>query len=163
MSNKDDNISEKSFNERDFGGSLVSVIILIAIIGVVAFVTSQQFVNEFTAQEALDRRVSKMAIFEYVRSAIDCETVKFNYPTCPATGFVELASHSMGLTVAVKLYDQADPTNATRIGSYNVRARCFDPKTGDNKSIYIEASPMQFEVPVWSRVNPNVFMGCRLL
>lgn len=85
-----------------------------------------------------------------------------NVPTCPPSGFLELASKAVGIPVAVKDFSVGQISASTTVGECHVRARCFDAKTGDKRTIYIEAMPVKLKSPVWSNVNPNVVLGCSL-
>jgi hypothetical protein len=156
-----------SANEKTFTGesgmSLIAVVILIAIVTIVGFVTSQQFKNEFRAQETLDVRVAELAIFDYVKRIMDCDKTKSYYTSCPALGYLRVDSKAVGIPVAIKDFSIVGLSGATVIGSYYVRARCSNPKKATDKSIFLEASPIKLKKPVWSNVNPNVALGCALL
>lgn len=151
------------FSPGESGMSLVAVIVLIAIVTILGFVTSQQFKNEFRAQETLDVRVTELAIFDYVRRIMDCDKTKSYYPSCPASGFVRIDSKAVGIPVAIKDFSLVALSDATVIGSYYVRARCSNPKNPADKNIFLEASPIKLKNPIWSNVNPNVSLGCVLL
>jgi hypothetical protein len=144
------------------GMSLVAVVILIAIVTTIGFVTSQQFKNEFRAQETLDVRVTELAIFDYVKRIMDCDKTKSYYTSCPASGYLRIDSKALGIPVAVKDFSLVALADATVIGSYYVRARCSNPKNAADKSIFLEASPIKLKIPVWSNVNPKVALGCVL-
>jgi hypothetical protein len=156
-----------SANEKSCSGEsgmgLIAVVILIAIATIVGFVTSQQFKNEFRAQETLDVRVAELAIFDYVKRIMDCDKTKSYYTSCPASGYLRIDSKALGIPVAIKDFSIVGLSGATVIGSYYVRARCSNPKKATDKSIFLEASPIKLKKPVWSNVNPNVALGCALL
>lgn len=144
------------------GMSLVAVAILIAIVTIVGFVTSQQFNNEFRAQETLDVRVTELAIFDYVKRIMDCDKTKSYYTSCPSSGYLRIDSKAVGIPVAVKDFSLVALADATVIGSYYVRARCQNPKNSADKNIFLEASPIKLKNPAWSNVNPKVVLGCVL-
>jgi hypothetical protein len=144
------------------GMSLVAVVILIAIVTTIGFVTSQQFKNEFRAQETLDVRVTELAIFDYVKRIMDCDKTKSYYTSCPASGYLRIDSKALGIPVAVKDFSLVALSDVTVIGSYYVRARCSNPKNPTDKNIFLEASPIKLTNPAWSNVNPNIALGCVL-
>jgi len=141
---------------------IIIVIILLAILGFYAFSLNNAFKSEFTLQEKLDRKVAGLAKFKYVQRTLDCDATKAAFPTCPPSGYLRLSSNAIGLPLTVQTFNPTDLSTATQIGDYYVRAACKNPKTADNKTIYIEASPKKVKTQEWKVVNQNVSLGCSL-
>lgn len=65
-------VSDPEKNDSSSGLGIVGVLILTAVIGVVVLALTHEFSAEFRAEADLDRRVSELAIFQYVQRVMDC-------------------------------------------------------------------------------------------
>jgi type II secretory pathway pseudopilin PulG len=152
------------------GMSLVAVMVAVAILGILGFVLSEVFSNQFNAQKQLDLQVARMAIIrnlnariqEYCPNPDPARAWTWIPASCDPPQYLEIPSAAG--PVIVSKFDPSAPLNAQLMGEMRIRAKCI--KVNGAKQLKVEAvdaKKLAAEPSIdrnWKDISPQIALNC---
>jgi type II secretory pathway pseudopilin PulG len=146
----------KCFYNND-GMSLVTVMMVVGIMGIIAVTVSQMMINNKKESVVLENQIDKLALNRYLMAAASCSLTKDAAPSPCNDGTYVDVKPSKGTSTLVAKYLPNDPSKATKIGKWTVRAKC-----GPGKTLIFEArlAATSETTNPFKNISPDVPFGC---
>ena len=136
--------------------SSVRSITAVAILGIIAAAVSRQSATLDQYASNMDEKIERLSLNRQLIESVDCNLTAAGAPTpCPEGTYVDVKSLAMPHPVIINKYSDADPSNATTIGKFAVRAKC-----GPAQTLVFEAKRLNAKSISYAPLFPDVPFGC---